>query len=128
MKDFFITVISSATVLFIASMTVSLGNIIHAKCQQIKQQTQNKAFKDFISKIDYVVQLAVEATNQTFVIDKKLESDFTEEAKDKAFDITFDSIETMLTDEDKQTIIDNFGDMSSFIKNSIETYIKQSKN
>jgi hypothetical protein len=34
----------------------------------------------------------------------------------------------MLPDEDKEKIINEFGDLGTFLKNSIENYIKQSKN
>lgn len=127
MKDFFITLLSSVCVIFISSMAVSFGNLIHAKVQQIKQSTDNKALKDLLDKFDYVVQICVDATNQTFVIDKKISSEFLDEDKAEAFEMTFKSIENLLTDDDKQKIIDNYGDVSAFIRNSIEAYIKQSK-
>jgi glycyl-tRNA synthetase beta subunit len=127
MKDFFITLLSSVCVIFISSMAVSFGNLIHAKVKQIKQNTDNKALKDLLDKFDYVVQICVDATNQTFVIDKKISSEFLDEDKEKAFEMTFKAIEDLLTDSDKQKIIDNYGDVSAFIRNSIEAYIKQSK-
>ncbi len=127
MKDFFVTLLSSVCVIFISSMAVSFGNLIHAKVQQIKQSTDNKALKDLLDKFDYVVQICVDATNQTFVIDKKISSEFLDEDKAEAFEMTFKSIENLLTDDDKQKIIDNYGDVSAFIRNSIEAYIKQSK-
>ena len=127
MKDFIITLASGIGVLLFASIVVSLGNIIHVKCEQIKQKTNNQALIDLIDKFDHIVQIAVEATNQTFVVDKKLKSEFTDADKDIALNKTLESIEAMLTDEDKQRIIENFGDLASFIKNSVETYIIQSK-
>ena len=127
MKDFFVTLLSSVCVIFISSMAVSFGNLIHAKVQQIKQSTDNKALKDLLDKFDYVVQICVDATNQTFVIDKKISSEFLDEDKAEAFEMTFKSIENLLTDDDKQKIIDNYGDVSAFTRNSIEAYIKPSK-
>lgn len=127
MKDFMITMLSTVAVIFLSSFVVSFGSIVHAKCEQIKQTTNNKSLKDLISKIDYVVQVCVEATNQKFVVDKKLKGDFTEDDMDEAFNCTFKSITNMLTDEDKKLIIQNFGDFSTIISNSIESYIKQSK-
>ena len=127
MKDFIITLASGLGGLLFASIVVSLGNIIHVKCEQIKQKTNNQALIDLIDKFDHIVQISVEATNQTFVVDKKLKSEFTDDDKDIALNKTLESIEAMLTDEDKQRIIENFGDLASFIKNSVETYIIQSK-
>ena len=127
MKDFFVTLLSSVCVIFISSMAVSFGNLVHAKVKQIKQNTDNKALKDLLDKFDYVVQICVDATNQTFVIDKKIASEFLDEDKAEAFEMTFKAIENLLTDSDKQKIIDNYGDVSAFIRNSIEAYIKQYK-
>ena len=127
MKDVFTTALSGFLVILFAGLTVSIGNIIHTKCDQIKQSTKNKALRDFIEKFDYVVQVCVEATNQKFVSDYKKTGDFDDAAKDKAFNDTFTAIEALLTEEDKQKIINNFGDVSAFVSNSIENYILQSK-
>ena len=100
MKDFFVTLLSSVCVIFISSMAVSFGNLVHAKVKQIKQNTDNKALKDLLDKFDYVVQICVDATNQTFVIDKKIASEFLDEDKAEAFEMTFKAIENLLTDSD----------------------------
>jgi hypothetical protein len=84
--------------------------------------------RNLINKIDYIVQLCVETTNQTFVNDKKDSGNFTDEDKEQAFNQTIDSVTNMLPDEDRQKIINEFGDLGTFLKNSIENYIKQSKN
>ena len=128
MKDFFVTLLSSICVLFISSLAISFGNFIHAKVQQIKQATSNEALKDLLDKIDHVVEICVETTNQVFVTDKKLSSTFTDADKQEAATMTFEAIENLLTDADKQKLIENYGDVSTFIKNSVEAYIKQSKN
>ena len=127
MKEIAATVLTGFITVIIAYFVTVVGNIVHTKCEQLKQKTKSDAFKQLLEKIDYIVQLCVESTNQTFVVDKKIAGTFSDEDKVEAFDQTFKHIETLITDEDKQWIIENFGDFSSFIKNSIENYIGQSK-
>jgi nucleoid DNA-binding protein len=80
-----------------------------------------------IEKVDYIVQTCVEATNQTIVDDLKKKGTLTDDDKRRAFNKTFESVQNMLTDEDKQKIADNFGDISTYVTNSVENYIKTSK-
>ena len=127
MKDIIIQIGVSVGYLLAASIIFYVAKLFHQKCEEAKQKTDSAALKFLIEKIDYIVQICVEATNQTFVKDKKENDSFTDDDKKTAFDKTFASIENMLTDDDKQKILDTFGDVSTFITNSVETYIKSSK-
>ena len=127
MKEIIIEVLTSVACLALASIAYYAAKFIHNKCQQLKQKTDSEALKALIDKIDYIVQLCVEATNQTFVDDKKKQDAFGEEEHGEAFSQTFDSIDMMLTDEDKAKIAEVFGDIPTFIRTSIENYIKNSK-
>lgn len=128
MKEILVEVLTGVACLFVASLLVAGAKLFHVFCQNLKQKAKTEAMKNLIDKIDYIVQICVEATNQTFVQDKKDSETFTDEDKEQAFDQTFDAVNTMIPDEDKQKIIDEFGDLGTFLKNSIENYIKQSKN
>lgn len=100
---------------------------LHNKCEQLKDRVENDKVKNLISRVDYIVRVCVEATNQTFVESLKKENGFDSEKQKEAFKKTFESIVAMLSEEDKEKIAANFGDMSTFITTSIETYIKDSK-
>ena len=108
MRDILVEVLTSIACLFVASLLIFGAKMFHQLCERLKEKTKNEAMRNLIDKIDYIVQLCVETTNQTFVNDKKDKGDF--------------------TDEDKEKIINEFGDLGTFLKNSIENYIKQSKN
>lgn len=128
MKEILINVLTGVTCLLIGSMLVIGGKLFHQLCEQWKQKTESEALKNLISKIDYIVQLCVESTNQTFVNDKKADGSFTEDDKKEAYKQTLESVTNMITDEDTEKIIKEFGDLGTFLKNSIENYIKTSKN
>ena len=128
MRDILVEVLTTIACLFVASMLIFCARLFHQFCERLKEKTKNEAMRNLINKIDYIVQLCVETTNQTFVNDKKDSDNFTDEDKEQAFNQTIDSVTNMLPDEDRQKIINEFGDLGTFLKNSIENYIKQSKN
>lgn len=127
MKEILVEVLTGVACLFVASLFLAGAKLFHVFCQNMKQKAKTDAMKNLIDKIDYIVQLCVETTNQTFVQDKKKDENFTDEDKEQAFNQTLESVNNMITDEDKQKIIDEFGDLGTFLRNSIESYIKHSK-
>lgn len=127
MKEILVNAFSSIAILCIATVMFYSARWFHNKCEQLKQKVDSEALKALIDKIDFIVQLCVEATNQTFVDDLKEQDNFTDESKEQAFAKTFEAIQNMITDEDKEEIIAKFGDMSTFIRTSVEKYIKSSK-
>lgn len=127
MKEILINMLSTMLIAFTGMFCFYICKAAHQKIEQLKQNTTNEALKALLDKVDYVIQVCVEATNQTFVSNLKKDDNFTKEDQETAFNMTFSSIENMLTDEDKEKIVGAFGDMSTFIKNSIEKYIQDSK-
>ena len=127
MKDILTNALTCMVCLVLGSLLVFGAQMFHQWCEKMKQKTENEALKNLIDKVDYIVQLCVEATNQTFVNDKKEDGSFTNEDKKDAFDQTLEAINNMITDEDKEKIIAEFGDLGTFLRNSIENYIKTSK-
>ena len=127
MKEILINMLSTILIAFTGMFCFYICKAAHQKIEQLKQNTNNEALKALLDKVDYIIQVCVEATNQTFVSNLKKDDNFTKEDQETAFNMTFSSIENMLTDEDKKKIVGTFGDMSTFIRNSIEKYIQDSK-
>ena len=127
MKEILINMLSTILIAFTGMFCFYICKAAHQKIEQLKQSTTNEALKALLDKVDYIIQVCVEATNQTFVSNLKKDDNFTKEDQETAFNMTFSSIENMLTDEDKRKIVGTFGDMSTFIRNSIEKYIQDSK-
>ena len=127
MKEMLINMLSTILIAFTGMFCFYICKAAHQKIEQLKQSTTNEALKALLDKVDYIIQVCVEATNQTFVSNLKKDDNFTKEDQETAFNMTFSSIENMLTDEDKRKIVGTFGDMSTFIRNSIEKYIQDSK-
>ena len=123
MRDILVEVLTTIACLFVASMLIFCAKLFHQFCERLKEKTKNEE-----NVINSSAGCSVETTNQTFVNDKKDSGNFTDEDKEQAFNQTIDSVTNMLPDEDRQKIINEFGDLGTFLKNSIENYIKQSKN
>ena len=112
---------------FVATLLAMFGAFAHTKLQQWKQKVNNEQLKSLIDKLDFVIQMAVEATNQTFVNDIKNGGKMTDEEKKEAFNKTLESIMQMLSEQDKEQITEQFGDMATYITNNIEAYIGSKK-
>ena len=127
MKEILTNVLTGMACVLLASLFVYGARLFHIWCEKLKKSTESESLKKLIEKIDYIVQICVEATNQTFVNDKKEEGTFGEDDKKKAYELTAEAITKMLTEIDEEQIIKEFGDVGTFIKTSIENYIKNSK-
>lgn len=112
---------------FLATLLAMFGAFAHNKLQEWKQKVNNDKLKAVIDKLDLIIQMAVEATNQTFVNDIKNGGKLTEEQKKEAFNQTLEAIMQMLSEQDKQDITEQFGDMSAYITNNVEAYIGSKK-
>lgn len=124
-------VIQTVLVLLVGALVSTLlglaGLWVHKMFELWKTKVDNEVLKSLIDKLDYIVQKCIEATNQTFVNDIKSGGKLTEEQKKEAFNKTFEDIMNMLSEEDKQKIAEQFGDIPTYITNSIESYIGNSK-
>lgn len=127
MKDIVMNVLTVFGCLLVSALLVFAYQLLHVFLEQLKQKTNNDTMKLIIDKLDYVVKLCVEATNQTFVDDLKLSDNFDKTKQEEAFKYTTTAIENMLTDDDRQKIVESFGDVDTFVKMAIENYIKNSK-
>ena len=127
MKEIATSVLTVFGCLMLSALLMFAYQLLHLLFERLKQKTNNDIMKLIIDKLDYIVKMCVEATNQTFVDDLKQSDKFDKNKQEEAFMHTTTAIENMLTDDDKEKIIDSFGDVDTFIKIAIENYIKNSK-
>lgn len=127
MKDVFVGIATTIGTMLLLAILGFVAEYVHEKLTLIKGQVKSEALRAFIDKVDSIVRLAVEMTNQTIVDDAKKAGEFDDEAKKKAFLTTFAAVDDMLSDEDKDRFAEQFGDLSTYIKANIEAYIKDSK-
>ena len=112
---------------FLGTVLVMAGKGLHLLFMKWKAKVDNEALKNLIDKIDFVVQKCVEYTNQTFVNDIKKDGKLTDEQKKEALEHTMTTINDMLSDADKDAIIKEFGNTSTYIETTVESYIGTKK-
>lgn len=121
------TVLTLLLAAFLSTLLIMLGQWVHKMLQLWKQKVDNEMLKSLIDKLDYIVQKCIDATNQTFVNDIKNGGKLTDAQKKEAFNKTFESIMDMLTQEDIDKIAEQFGDVPTYITNTIEATIGNTK-
>ena len=127
MKEVATNILTFFGLILLSTLLMFAYQLLHLFLERLKQKTNNDTMKLIIDKLDYVVKMCVEATNQTFVDDLKVSDEFDKEKQQEAFKLTTTAVENMLTDTDKKKIVESFGDVDTFVQNAIENYIKNSK-
>jgi hypothetical protein len=104
--------------------------LIFGLCRVIKD-TKNRVANDttdkYFNMLEVTVTNAVLATTQTYVDAMKKENAFDKEAQKKAFDMTYEAVMKVLTDEAKRYLEAAVGDLSVYITNQIEATVKLTK-
>ena len=73
------------------------------------------------------ISACVIATNQTYVEALKKENAFTKEAQQEAFQLTFDAVMAVLTDDAKDYLVNIYGDLTAYITTKIEAEVNSNK-
>jgi hypothetical protein len=100
---------------------------IRAKKIELQQKTKNEITKKYLDMLDVTITECVLATNQTYVDALKKEGSFDAEAQKKAFQLTFDAVMGILTDEAQKYIGETVKDLGAYITNKIEAHVSAVK-
>lgn len=92
------------------------------------QDKSDSAMVDkYLGMLDTAITNAVLATTQTYVEAMKAKNLFDKDAQKKAFDMTYNAVMQVLTDEAKRYIESVVGDLNVYITNQIEATVKLTK-
>lgn len=112
----------------ISALSIFLCMFISTKINEIKQKTKNDIADKYLDMLDETITNAVLTTTQTYVESLKKQNKFDENAQKIAFEKTYESIMTILTEEAKQYLSEAVGDLQTYITNKIESEVKLTKN
>jgi hypothetical protein len=104
-----------------------LIKFIKIKRAEIIAKTDDATTQKYLDMLGDTVILCVETTNQTYVDALKKAGSFDAEAQKEAFKKTYTAILDILTDEAKDYLTNIVGDFDAFLKNKIESTVKESK-
>ncbi len=105
------------------TLTYYVGKLVKAG----QDKSNNEQVDKYLSMLDTTITNAVLATTQTYVDALKGKNAFDKEAQQKAFEMTYDAVMAVLTDEAKKYIESVVGDLQVYVTNQIEATVKLTK-
>lgn len=108
-------------------LTAYAIKFINFKSLEIQNQVDNDLADKYIAMITDTISACVMATNQTYVEVLKKQNAFTAEAQKEAFNLTYNAVMSILTDDAKDYLAEIYGDVSAYITNKIEAEVNINK-
>lgn len=108
-------------------LTTFLVKFIQAKSAEIKETTNNELANKYITMLTNTITDCVIATNQTYVEALKKAGTFDAAAQKAAFNMTCESVLSILTDDAKEYLTNAVGDLNAYITQKIEAEVNNNK-
>ena len=102
-------------------------NYLKAKTKDITSKNDNELLNKYIMMLSNTVIDCVVATNQTYVEALKQKGEFNAEAQQHAFNMTYDAVIAVLSEDAKEYLTNIYGDLSAYISNKIEAKVNLNK-
>lgn len=100
---------------------------LRVKKLEVLQKTKDETAKKYLEMLDTTIADCVLATNQTYVEILKKEGTFDADAQKKAFQLTFDAVMSVLTDDAQKYLGEAVKDLGAYIKTKIEAQVSLTK-
>lgn len=100
---------------------------IDTKKNEILKDDKTKYFQDSIDRAMRLVENAVDCVSQTYVDTLKKQGKFDAEAQKNAYNQAVEAITKLMDDDMKQVLTSIYGDLTIWMKVTIEAYIKSQK-
>ena len=100
---------------------------INAKGNEIAANVDSELASKYIVMLTTTVTDCVVATNQTYVEALKKEGKFDKDAQAKAFQMTYDAVMEILTDDAKEYLANFYGDLTLYLTKRIEAEVVANK-
>ena len=107
----------------LGAATLYLVTLIHAKKQELIKKANNETTKKYLDMLDKTITDCVLATNQTYVDTLKKVGSFDAEAQKKAFQLTYEAVMAILTDEAQSYLSEAIKDLNAYITTRIESQV-----
>lgn len=108
-------------------LTAYIIKFINSKSKELQNKVDSDTADKYIQMLTDTISACVIATNQTYVEALKKENAFTKEAQKQAFDMTFNAVMDVLTDDAKEYLTHIYGDLTAYISNKIEAEVQINK-
>lgn len=108
-------------------VTFYIVQFIKTKTEELNANNSNEILSKYIEMLSNTICECVIATNQTYVDSLKKQGRFDAEAQKKAFEMTYNSVINILTDDAKVYLTSIYGDLNAYITNMIEAEVNKNK-
>ena len=100
---------------------------VNAKSAELVSKTQNETQAKYIAMLNDTFSDCVIATTQTYVDALKKQGAFDAEAQKVAFNMTYEAVVKLLTNEAQQYLSEAVGDLNLYITQKIEAEVNLNK-
>lgn len=126
--DILLQIFEVVIIPLIGVLTGVFIKFINTKNQELLQRNETEQSKKYIAMLDKTITDCVLATTQTYVDSLKKMGKFDEEAQKKAFEMTYNAVLNVLTEDAKDYLSTFYGDLGAYMINKIESEVQSSKN
>ena len=117
-----------AIIPLIGVLTGVLIKYINSKSAEAITVVDNEQAKKYIALLDNTITSCVLATTQTYVDALKKAGSFDAAAQKTAFEMTYNAVLDVLTEDAKDYLTAFYGDLSAYMTNKIEAEVQNTKN
>lgn len=104
-------------------LTTYLVKIIRKKSAEIDSKITDEKTSKYVKMLTSTITECVISTNQTYVDSLKGQNVFDKEAQKKAFEMTYNKVMNILTEEAKEYLAEVYGDLDIYITSKIESEV-----
>lgn len=104
-------------------LTTYLVKIIRKKSAEIDSKITDEKTSKYVKMLTSTITECVISTNQTYVDNLKGQNVFDKEAQEKAFEMTYNKVMNILTEEAKEYLAEVYGDLDIYITSKIESEV-----
>ena len=105
-------------------LTTYLVKLIRKKNKELDEKVSKEVSRKYIDMLADTITDCVVSTNQTYVDALKAANAFDKEAQKKAFELTYNKIMNVLTEDAKEYLTTIYGDLEVYITTKIESEVK----
>lgn len=122
-EQIFITII----IPLLGILTVYIINCINKYSKKLQSQTNSELMTKYIGTLNDIIITCVLATNQTYVNSLKEQNKFDLEAQKIAFEMTYQAVKDILSDETINILSMVYDDLDLYIKQQIESIVSMNR-
>lgn len=128
MSQEFINIIETCVIApLLATLTSYAIVFLHKQIVSLQAKIKDEKLKNLIGTAESIVDQAVTAVTQTYVDELKADGVFDKDAQKNAFEKSKTYIYSLMTEETKNAIMENYGTLDTWVVTKIEESIARNK-